>query len=136
MSAKPGPDWDHWPGPPVPMGLNPPRDDDWWPPWTDPWTGYWMFSFTPALNRFNPDTGKLYRVADIVKHLGLKVASGDETRSACEKVVAAHPDKVAAYRSGKANLIGFFIKLVMDETHKQASPKDASEILAQLLQAP
>lgn len=134
MTAKPGPDWDYWTDRPnTPLGLHPPREDDWWPPWTDPWTGYWMFSFTPALNRFNPETGKLYTVADIVKHLGLKQASGDETRSACEKVVAANPDKVAAYRAGKTNLIGFFIKLVMDETNRQASPKDTSAILTELL---
>jgi glutaminyl-tRNA synthetase len=92
-----------------------------------------MFSSTPALNRFNPDTGLLYTVADVVKHLGIKMVSSDETRTACEKVVAANPEKVAAYRAGKTNLIGFFIKLVMDETRKQASPKDASTILIELL---
>jgi Asp-tRNA(Asn)/Glu-tRNA(Gln) amidotransferase B subunit len=95
-----------------------------------------MFSSTPALNRFNTETGKLYTVADVVKHLGLKSASGDETRAACEKIVAANPDKVAAYRAGKTNLIGFFIKLVMDETQKQANPKDASAIINELLKAP
>lgn len=92
-----------------------------------------MFSFTPALNRFNPDTGQLYTVAEVVKHLGLKAASVDETRTACEKVVSANPEKVAQYRAGKTQLIGFFIKLVMDETNKQASPKDASAILTGLL---
>lgn len=95
-----------------------------------------MFSFEPFLNRFDPNTGQLWTVADIVKKLGIKMASGDETRAACEKVVAANPDKVAAFRSGKTNLIGFFIKLVMDETNKQANPKDASVILAELLKSP
>jgi hypothetical protein len=134
--SKPGPDWDYWPDPPnIPMGLHPPREDDWWPPWTDPWTGYWMFGFTPALNRFNPDTGQLWTVADVVKHLGLKTVSSDETRAACEKVVAANPDKVAAYRSGKTNLLGFFMRLVMDETQKQANPKEASTILGEILKA-
>jgi hypothetical protein len=31
---------------------------------------------------------------------------------------------------------GFFIKLVMDETQKQANPKDASAIINELLKAP
>jgi hypothetical protein len=132
VTAKPGPDWDHWPRRP-PLGLNPPRDDDWWPPWTDPDTGYWMFSFTPNPKRFNPDTGQLWTMEAFVKHLGIKAVSADETRIACEKVMAANPDKVAVYRSGKTNIMGFFIKLVMDETQKQANPKDASTILTELL---
>ena len=94
-----------------------------------------MFSFEPFLNRFNPDTGQLWTVEAVVKKLGIKVASADDTRAACEKVVAANPDKVAAYRAGKTNLMGFFIKLVGDETQRQANPKDASAILAELLNA-
>ncbi len=134
MTSRPGPDWDHWPDPPnVPVGLHPPRDDDWWPPWADPWTGYWAFSLTPALNRFNPDTGRLWAVADVVLHLGLSVASPEETRSACERVVAANPDQVSAFRAGKASLMGFFMKLVMEETGRRASPRDASSILSELL---
>lgn len=111
----------------------PSPDDDWWPPWTDPWTGYWMFSFTPFLNRFNPDTGKLWRVADVVAHLGIRAAAGGETRTSCEKVVVANPVQAEAYRSGKTNIIGFFIKLVMDETGKRASPQEAKSILEGLL---
>lgn len=92
-----------------------------------------MFSFTPALNRFNPDTGKLYTVAEVIKHLGIKLASGDETRAACEKVIAANPSQVETYRKGKTSLLGFFIKLVMDETQRHANPKDAKEMLERLL---
>lgn len=137
MTAKPGPDWEHWPDPPnIPLGLVPPRDDDWWPAWTDPWTGKWMFTFAPDFSGFNPDTGKLWSPKEIVDHLGIKKASGDETRTACEKVVAANPDKVAVYRAGKTNMIGFFIKLVMDETKRQASPQEATQILTELLRAP
>lgn len=112
------------------MGLNPPRDDDWWPPWTCPWTGKWQFTFAPNFSGFNPDTGQLWSPKEIVEHLGLKLGDIEETRAACHKVVAAHPDKAAAYRAGKTNLLGFFIKLVMDETGRRASPKDASAILA------
>jgi len=116
-----------------PLGLVPPRDDDWWPPWTCPWTGKWEFTFAPDFSGLDPDTGEPWSVKKVVRHLGIKRASGEETRAACEKVVAANPDKVEAYKKGKTNLIGFFIKLVMDETKRQASPQDATRILTELL---
>lgn len=60
--------------------------------------------------------------------LGQKMGQ-DELKAACEKVLAANPDKVRAYQSGKHNMLGFFIKLVLDETSKKADPKVASEVL-------
>ena len=117
------------------MKLKPPRDDGWVPPWTCPITGKWQFTQPPDFSGLDADTGEPWSPRKVVQLLGLKKASGEETRAACEKVVAANPDKVASYRAGKTNLLGVFIKLVMDETQKQASPKDASAILTELLSA-
>ncbi len=116
------------------MKLNPPRDDDWVPPWTCPTTGKWNFTTAPDFSGLDPDTGEPWSPRKVVQLLGLKQASGEETRAACEKVVAANPDKVAIYRKGKTNMLGFFIKLVMDETNRQASPQEATQILTELLQ--
>jgi hypothetical protein len=118
------------------MKLKPLRDDDWVPPWTCPITGKWQFTFAPDFSGLDPDTGEPWSPRKVVQLLGLKMASSDDTRAACEKVVSANPDKVASYRAGKTNMLGFFIKLVMEETHKQASPKDASAILTELLKSP
>lgn len=117
------------------IGLNPPREDDWVPPWACPITGKWQFTQAPDFSGLDADTGEPWSPRKVVQLMGLKMASSDDTRTACEKVVVANPDKVASYRAGKTNLLGFFIKLVMDETKKQASPKDASAILTELLNA-
>ncbi len=115
------------------LALKPPRDDGWVPPWACPWTGKWDFTLAPDFSGLDPETGEPWSPKKVIQHLGIKQASGDETRLACEKVVAQNPDKVAAYRKGKTNMIGFFIKLVMDETKKQASPQEATRILTELL---
>jgi aspartyl-tRNA(Asn)/glutamyl-tRNA(Gln) amidotransferase subunit B len=95
-----------------------------------------MFTFAPDFSGLDPDTGEPWSVKKVVELMGLKRASNEETRSACVKVVEANPDKVDAYKKGKTNLIGFFIKLVMDETNRQASPQEATKILTELLTSP
>lgn len=94
-----------------------------------------MFTFAPDFSGLDPDTGRPWGPKRIIEILGIKAATGEETRAACEKVVAANPDKVATYRAGKTNVMGFFIKLVMDETKRQASPQEATRILTELLSA-
>ncbi len=54
-------------------------------------------------------------------------------RSIVEEVVAAWPDKVAAYRKGKKGLLGFFMGQVMRRTAGKADPKLASKLLEEKL---
>lgn len=72
--------------------------------------------------------------ADVVAERGMKVVSDEGTLvPLCEKLLADHPSQVAAYRSGKQNLLGFFVGQVMKQTRGSANPKLVSELLAKLL---
>ena len=44
-----------------------------------------------------------------------------------EAVIAANPDQVVAYRSGKEGLLGFFVGQVMKETNGTADPRVVNE---------
>ena len=50
-----------------------------------------------------------------------------------DRVISANPNEVAAYRGGKAGLIGFFVGQVMREMGGQANPKVVNEVLARKL---
>ena len=50
-------------------------------------------------------------------------------------VLAAHPDKVAAYRAGKSGLLGFFMGQVMRVTQGQADPQVVKPLLETALQS-
>jgi aspartyl-tRNA(Asn)/glutamyl-tRNA(Gln) amidotransferase subunit B len=52
-----------------------------------------------------------------------------------DRVLAANPGQVEAYRGGKEGLLGFFVGQVMRETNGQADPKVVSELLRQKLAA-
>lgn len=54
-------------------------------------------------------------------------------RSTVEEVVAAWPDKVAAYRKGKKGLFGFFMGQIMRRTAGKADPKLAGKLLQEKL---
>ena len=45
----------------------------------------------------------------------------------------SNSDQVAAYKSGKDKLFGFFVGQVMKETQGKANPKTVNEILKGLL---
>ncbi len=49
------------------------------------------------------------------------------------EVVAGAPDKAAAYRSGRAGLLGFFVGQVMQKTGGRADPQVVRELLASAL---
>ena len=51
-----------------------------------------------------------------------------------KKVIDTNPDQVAAYKSGKDKLFGFFVGQVMKETQGKANPKSVNKILKELLQ--
>lgn len=52
-----------------------------------------------------------------------------------DQVIAANPDKVKAYQSGKKGLIGFFMGEVMKQSKGQAEPKATNELLRAKLEA-
>jgi len=57
------------------------------------------------------------------------VASASELEPIVERVLAANPGQVAAYRGGKAGLLGFFVGQVMKETNGGADPRAVNELL-------
>jgi aspartyl-tRNA(Asn)/glutamyl-tRNA(Gln) amidotransferase subunit B len=72
--------------------------------------------------------------AKLVEEQGLAQVRDDAAiRAVCEKIIAASPDEVAAYRAGKDSLMGWFVGQVMREMRGKADAKLAKEVLAELL---
>jgi aspartyl-tRNA(Asn)/glutamyl-tRNA(Gln) amidotransferase subunit B len=70
----------------------------------------------------------------IVETEGLGLVSDDSAiRAVAEKIVAANPKEVEAFRAGKETLIGWFTGQVMREMRGKADPKMATQILLELL---
>jgi aspartyl-tRNA(Asn)/glutamyl-tRNA(Gln) amidotransferase subunit B len=61
------------------------------------------------------------------------VADTGELEPIVEKILAANPGQVEAYRGGKEGLLGFFVGQVMKETQGKADPKVVNELLRQKL---
>ena len=57
------------------------------------------------------------------------VADSSELEPLVERVLAANPSEVEAYRGGKQGLLGFFVGQVMRETQGKADPKVVNELL-------
>lgn len=71
---------------------------------------------------------------EIVAAEGLGQVRDDAAiRAVVEKVIAANPKEVEAYRAGKESLIGWFTGQVMREMRGKADPKLAQEILKEIL---
>ncbi len=68
--------------------------------------------------------------ADIVERKGLRqVTDEGAITSAVDTVLEQQADKVAEYRAGKEQLLGFFVGQVMKATAGKANPKAVNEIL-------
>jgi glutaminyl-tRNA synthetase len=66
----------------------------------------------------------------IVRDRGLEqVTDRGALEPIVEALLAAHPDKVEAYRNGKTGLLGFFVGQVMRETRGTASPELVQELV-------
>ncbi|MBI9083754.1 MAG: Asp-tRNA(Asn)/Glu-tRNA(Gln) amidotransferase subunit GatB [Desulfobacterales bacterium] len=66
----------------------------------------------------------------IVKEKGLvQVTDTGTIETEVDKVLAASPDQVAEYRSGKTKVFGFFVGQVMRATRGKANPKMVNDIL-------
>jgi aspartyl-tRNA(Asn)/glutamyl-tRNA(Gln) amidotransferase subunit B len=61
------------------------------------------------------------------------VADTGELEPIVEKILAANPGQVEAYRGGKEGLLGFFVGQVMKETQGKADPRVVNELLRQKL---
>ncbi len=78
------------------------------------------------------ETGKA--PADIVEEKGLKqVTDTSAIDAAAAAIVAANPDKVAEYRSGKDKLFGFFVGQTMKAMAGKGNPALINETLKRLL---
>ncbi|MBL0317693.1 MAG: Asp-tRNA(Asn)/Glu-tRNA(Gln) amidotransferase subunit GatB [Alphaproteobacteria bacterium] len=78
------------------------------------------------------ETGKEASV--IVEEQGLtQVTDTGSIEKSIDEVLAANPDKVAEYRSGKDKLFGFFVGQVMKVTQGKANPGLVNDILKQKL---
>ena len=70
----------------------------------------------------------------IVKAKGLvQVSDRSSIEPIIDEVIAANPDSVEAYRSGKDKLFGFFVGQVMKKTAGKASPSMVNELLKEKL---
>lgn len=68
--------------------------------------------------------------AAIVEEKGLKqVTDTGAIEAVIDEVITENPDNVAAYRSGKDKLFGFFVGQVMKKTGGKANPAAVNEIL-------
>ena len=67
---------------------------------------------------------------DIVSQKGLEqISDTTQLESVVTEVLAAFPDRVAAYKDGKKGLIGFFMGQVMQKTGGKANPGTVRSIL-------
>jgi aspartyl-tRNA(Asn)/glutamyl-tRNA(Gln) amidotransferase subunit B len=63
------------------------------------------------------------------------VADTSELEPLVDRILAANPGQVEAYRGGKQGLLGFFVGQVMRETEGKADPKVVNELLREKLTA-
>ncbi len=72
--------------------------------------------------------------ASIVEQKGLKqVTDTGAIEKIVDEVIAENPDNVAAYRSGKDKLFGFFVGAVMKKTQGKANPGVVNDLLKKKL---
>jgi glutaminyl-tRNA synthetase len=71
---------------------------------------------------------------DIVERKGMRqISDEDALLGFVDEVLAAFPDRVAAYKDGKKGLIGFFMGQVMQKTGGSANPQVVRGLLQQKL---
>jgi aspartyl-tRNA(Asn)/glutamyl-tRNA(Gln) amidotransferase subunit B len=74
---------------------------------------------------------------DVTGELGLaQVSDAALLEAIVRKLVLANPKQAAQLRAGKRGLMGYFVGLVMKETHGSANPKLTSELIDAVLEEP
>jgi aspartyl-tRNA(Asn)/glutamyl-tRNA(Gln) amidotransferase subunit B len=72
--------------------------------------------------------------ASIIDRKGLKqVSDTGELEAVIDKIIAVNPGPVDQYKSGKTNVLGFFVGQVMKETKGQANPGIVNKLLIEKL---
>ena len=72
----------------------------------------------------------------VVQRMGLElIGGGEKLELIVAAVVSAHPGEVERYRSGKLQLLEFFVGQVMKESRGQADPQLARDLLKRRLDA-
>jgi aspartyl-tRNA(Asn)/glutamyl-tRNA(Gln) amidotransferase subunit B len=70
----------------------------------------------------------------IVERLGLRqLTDRAAIRAIAARVVETHPDQLAKYRGGRAQLFGFFVGSVLKESGGRAKPEIVNEVVRELL---
>jgi aspartyl-tRNA(Asn)/glutamyl-tRNA(Gln) amidotransferase subunit B len=70
----------------------------------------------------------------VVAEKGLvQISDPGEIQRIIDRILQTNPDEVAAYRGGKAQLLGFFVGQVMRETKGKANPGLVNQLLHQAL---
>ena len=91
----------------------------------------------------NPSAKEIFEIvaqhgsspAQIVKEKGLEqMGSSDELEAIVKEIIAANPEQVAEYKSGKEKLFGFFIGLAMQKSKGKGNPKIIQELMKKNLQ--
>jgi aspartyl-tRNA(Asn)/glutamyl-tRNA(Gln) amidotransferase subunit B len=73
----------------------------------------------------------------IIEAKGLKqVSDSGALEAIIDQILAANPEQLAAYRSGKDKLFGFFVGQAMKATHGQANPQQLNDLLLKKLAMP
>lgn len=74
------------------------------------------------------------KASEIVEKRGLSQISDEGAiKEICQKVVDSNPDNVEKYKSGKTQLLGFFVGQVMKETKGRANPKVVNDLMKEIL---
>ena len=68
------------------------------------------------------------------RHNILQTGDADYLHELIEAALRKHPDKVAAYRSGKKNLLGMFMGELMRQSKGKADPQKARQLLQEALE--
>ncbi len=70
----------------------------------------------------------------IVEQQGLvQISDEGALKEIVQKVISSNPEQVTAYKSGKTQLLGFFVGQIMKETKGRANPKTVNELIRELL---
>ncbi len=69
----------------------------------------------------------------VVAKMGTQLSDSAAIESLVDKIVAANPDNVAQYKSGKDKLFGFFVGQVMKESKGKANPQIVNDLLKKKL---
>jgi len=71
----------------------------------------------------------------IIEHQGLKqITDTGAIEAIIDEIIAANPDQVAGYKSGKDKLFGFFVGQAMKATGGKANPAQLNDLLKKKLQ--